>query len=148
LHRGVGVNAAIAGVLQHLAWLAYREGDYATACARAEESLAIQRKLDDQRGIGSGLLYLGLVALAEGQVEKAGDHLCDCLVVWRSDANEPGNLDRKGLVQCLEGLADIALAQGRPDRATRLLGAAAALHETICRPAPSLYRAEQEQHLT
>jgi hypothetical protein len=46
---------------------------------------------------------------------------------------------------CLEGLARVAVAQGRMERAARLCGAAAALREDRGWPLPPVKRAEHER---
>ena len=47
-------------------------------------------------------------------------------------------------VACLEGLARVAAAQGRPERAARLLGASAALREEMGTPLSPIVRADHD----
>jgi hypothetical protein len=49
------------------------------------------------------------------------------------------------ILLCLEGLARVAVAQGRMGRAARLCGAAAALREDMGWPLPPVKRAEHER---
>jgi non-specific serine/threonine protein kinase len=51
--------------------LAYRQGDYGTAAARQEESLALARDLGDDTGVARALAYRGNVAMAQGEFETA-----------------------------------------------------------------------------
>jgi hypothetical protein len=52
---------------------------------------------------------------------------------------------RFGIAQNLEGLAAVAVAQGQPERAARLIGAAEALREVIGAPLPPADRAEHDR---
>ncbi len=55
--------------------------------------------------------------------------------------------DRRGITDCLEGLAAVAAALGRPREAVRLYGTAAVLRETIGAPVLPFDQAEYDQHL-
>ncbi len=68
---------------------------------------------------------LGWIALREGDWSRAITRLGESLEIrW-----EIG--DKSGSAWCLERLAEIAAAQGQPDKAVRVFGAAAALRSSI-----------------
>ena len=52
------------------------------------------------------------------------------------------------ILLCLEGLARVAVAQGRMERVARLCGAAAALREDMGWPLPPAQRAEYDRTVT
>ena len=59
-------------MLNNLATLAQERGEYAQARTLQEESLALKRSQDDQRGIAVALLNLGDIARDEGKPPKRG----------------------------------------------------------------------------
>src|SRR5581483_218870 len=50
-----------------------------------------------------------------------------------------------GMAECLEGLAVVAAAESRPERAARLLGSAARLRQSIGAPVHPVDRADHER---
>src|SRR5262249_29827160 len=94
-------------------------GDYAAARSRYEVGLALRRR-DDHAGIARSLLKLGHAAWLQGEPSVAQSQAVEALGL--SQAHEY----REGLLAGLELLAVAALAQGRKERAARLLGAVAA----------------------
>ena len=183
--------------------LTLRQGDYTSAQAMLEESLALRRSLGDARGEMQTLDNLGLVALYQDDLPRAQSYFEQSLAGWRSIGDKLGvsnSLNHVGIVlryreeyelavryynECLElareiddkfpmaaalhnlgqmahhrgdditahrllseslilvreindrphigvGLADLAgvwAAQGQPERAARLFGAAEALSD-------------------
>ena len=91
--------------------LAYFQSDYSAARAAYEESLAIQRHLDDRRGISFSLGNLGLVACDQRDYVSARALHTESLAIQR----ELG--DRKGVANSLNNLANVAFELGEPDRA-------------------------------
>ena len=90
-----------------------------------EESLALFRRLENPWGIGFALARLGGVACEAGDYARASRLYEGSLNFYqRAGLN-------LGLPSCLEGLARVASARGRPERAARLCGAAAALREDL-----------------
>jgi len=93
---------------------------------------------------------LGLVARRQGDRVAARSRYRESLALRR----ELG--DRRGIAECLEGLAeedrgtapcrDQTPSQGQPERAARLLGAAEALRTRIGAPLPPHRRPEYETH--
>ena len=102
---------------------------YATLDARATrliaDSLELRRQLDNKWGVGVSLGTLGLVALREGDWDRAAARLSESLEVRR----EIGDVG--GIAWCLERRAEVAVAQKQPEKAARLFGAAAALRASI-----------------
>jgi ATP/maltotriose-dependent transcriptional regulator MalT len=138
LYRELGHRQGIAGVL-HL--LRVAQDDPATARALCEESLNICRKIGDKRGMARGLIGLGEVALGQGDHATARAAYEESVAMFR----ELG--DRWFLAVSLDGLAGAISAEGQFDRATRLLGTAEALFESIGAPLPPHCRPAHERTL-
>lgn len=84
-----------AGALYALAILTYRQADYAVsewAVARSllEESLAIYRRLDDDRRVAMVLQELGPVVVELGDGAAARSSLDESLMIGRRSGHEPG----------------------------------------------------------
>jgi tetratricopeptide (TPR) repeat protein len=112
----------------------YYQGDLASARARLEEALVMQRASGQRPGTSAALHGLGLVAWQEGGTARATAYLRESLAL-RHELGE-----RLGLAECLEGLAQVAAGSGRPDGAARWLGAAEALRTAIGAPLPPVSR--------
>ena len=98
-------------------------GDLVRAQAAAEEALRIFREHDYLHGVGRALSDLARIALERGDREAAHALYRDAIDVYRRIDH------RRGLMQVFEALAVAAEADGRPRRALRLAGAAAALRQ-------------------
>ena len=101
--------------------LATWQGDYATARALHQESLALYRELDDQSGIANALENLGLVASQQGDYPAAHVLHAQSLSIRRTLGAEwdiAGSLSNLGL---------IARNQGDYDRARTLYSESLAL---------------------
>jgi predicted ATPase/DNA-binding SARP family transcriptional activator/Tfp pilus assembly protein PilF len=70
--------------------LALRQGDYAAAQAYFEQSLAIQREIQDRPGIAAVLGNLGVMAYAQGDFAAAQAHFEQSLALQREVRNLPG----------------------------------------------------------
>jgi hypothetical protein len=86
-----------------------------------QESLALFRKLDLHGGVAMALHNLGHSPLRQGDGSGAAACFREGLALSHADDN------RLGCTNCLAGLAGVAAAARRPERAATLLGAAAAL---------------------
>jgi predicted ATPase/DNA-binding SARP family transcriptional activator len=86
--------------------LAYFQGDYASARAYHEESLAIQREIGDRYGIAVSLNGLGNVAHSQGDYASAQVYHEESLAIKR----EIG--DRSGIAASLNNLGFMASYQG------------------------------------
>ena len=98
-------------------------GDLDRAQAAAEEALGIFREHDYLHGVGRALSDLARIALDRGDREAAHALYRDAIDVYRRIEH------RRGLMQVFEALAVAAEADGRPRRALKLAGAAAALRQ-------------------
>ncbi|HEY6697956.1 MAG TPA: LuxR C-terminal-related transcriptional regulator, partial [Acidimicrobiales bacterium] len=91
--------------------LAWRQRDYPSTRALLDESLAIDRQLDDALGVARRLRSLGLVAMAQGDLDEAA-RLCEQSVsLFRRHG------DRYGLGLALAFLGMTLQLAGDPDRA-------------------------------
>jgi len=104
-----------------------------------EESLALSRGTENAWGVVRTLASLGSVAYEAGEGARASGLYEESLELGR----------RMGLkhtiLPCLEGLAQVAVAQGRMERVARLCGAAAALREATGWPLPPAKRTEYDR---
>ena len=90
-----------------LAMLSSGQGDHSTAIARLEESLEIQRGLDDRHGVAVLLQNLGWAYRERGDRERAGVLFEEALALRREMD------DRRGMALALEGLGELAAEAGR-----------------------------------
>ena len=107
-----------AHVRHNRALLASGERDFASACALEEEALALYRKLGDTWQSIILNWSVGINAAVLGRFDEARAHFSECLTVGL----ELGN--RWGASYPIEGLAALAVAERKYERAARLFGAA------------------------
>ena len=88
-------TAARAKVLAGAGHLAQNQGDYATARARFETSLALWREIGDKRGIATALNDLGWVAWRQGDYTVARALSEESLALWRGDSERCRGLRRR-----------------------------------------------------
>jgi predicted ATPase len=124
----MGDRSGAAVTLGNLGDLAREQQDFQAARSFHEQSLAGFRELGDPWGIATALTDLGSLARDEGDFERSHALHEEGLQLFA------GLGHRRGIARLLEELARSASAQGRPRRALRLGGAAAALRETIGTP--------------
>jgi predicted ATPase/class 3 adenylate cyclase len=103
-------------------------GDPARAGDHYRAAVALARAVDEDPMLGRSLSLLGLSQLATGDVAGARRSLMDGL-----RANQRGG-QLTAMAYSLEGLAALALTEGRPGLATRLLAAAATARGATARP--------------
>jgi tetratricopeptide (TPR) repeat protein len=127
--------------VHNLGITAQAQEDYAAARDHYEEALEIWRELGD-KSTAYPLLGLGKLAFHQGNYEAAGRLMRESLLI-RRDIGE-----KRGIAQCLEGLADLATAKGDPERAARLWGAAEALRQVIGASLSQSARADYERTVT
>lgn len=139
--RRVGDRPGMPPALAALAEVARLDGDPATAGTLLEEALAVATELDDRHCITLSLLHLARLARDQGDPVRADTLYREAMPVA---AGDDGRLDQgeevpptASTATWLEGLAAIAVADARPDRAARLLGAADALRRAIDTPLPA-----------
>jgi predicted ATPase/DNA-binding XRE family transcriptional regulator len=140
LARKFATTFSIAWSLRALGDAVRGQGDLRRARALLEESLALSRSKEHAWGIARTLASLGNVEYEAGEYARASR-------LYEESLELGGR--RMGLkhtiLVCLEGLARVAVAQGRMERAARLCGAAAALREDKGWPLPPAKRAEHDR---
>ena len=135
----LGNRHAVAWAIRNLGLVAHTQGDQAAAAARYQESLTLFEEIGSAWGRAEVLCNQGWLAHMQGDDRRATAHYQESLALFRE-------LEGKRLISaCLEGLAGLAGAQRRPERAARLFGAAAALRESVGPPLPPVYRSYYEQ---
>jgi tetratricopeptide (TPR) repeat protein len=150
LSREGGYRRALAGSLVGLGAVAGRRGDYEQARSLCEQGLVAFQELGDRWGIAQALTSLGCVAQTQGDHAGARRYYVQSLALaselgrsWGSAASlGPWNkLGIPGYIAgCLEALAGVDAAEGRPERAVQLLGAAEGLREGAGAPLPPANR--------
>jgi non-specific serine/threonine protein kinase len=129
LARAAGMPHRVALALINLGDDAARQGDYPRAAAMLGEAVSLARETGSLPILAEGLSLLGWVAQAQGNLVRAAAAFTESLTLCRTLG------DRLGLANGLLRAAHLALALNQPDRAARMLGAAAALREEIAAPA-------------
>ena len=123
VRRDLGDVFGIAWSSFGLASVARRRGDGAAARARYESCLVTFRALGERPTVASVLDGLGELAIDRGDFGEARERFAGSLALYR----EMGST--RGVGIALSGFAALAAAGWRAERAVRLAGAAAALHE-------------------
>lgn len=114
----LGDEVARARSLSVAGMVAQQQGDLDRALAFQSESLAMRRRSGDRYGVAVSLGYLGWVELERGEVQQAQALFKEALALQ----HQAGNLG--DLPRCLTGVARLAVGDGRPNAAARMLGAA------------------------
>jgi non-specific serine/threonine protein kinase len=117
------------------------QGDYERAKAIFEESLTLSRELGDKWNAAWSLRHLGVVAQRQGDYGRAVVLHKESLILFRELE------DKRNIPGCLENLAEAAGAEGQPERAGRLLGAAEALREATGVPMEPSNRADYDRSM-
>jgi predicted ATPase/class 3 adenylate cyclase/DNA-binding CsgD family transcriptional regulator len=118
LWRQLGEQSNIADTLNELGEVAHRQQNYAQATAFYQSSLALRRKVGNKREIASVLHNLGMVAQQQRDYERAAALFIEGLALNHELGYQPG------LADCLVGFAAVAIGNGDPVHAARLLRAA------------------------
>jgi non-specific serine/threonine protein kinase len=118
---GDGSGAARAKALQEAGTLAWCQGDYGTATALLEESLACWRTLEDPSGIAWTLAFLADAVGDRGEGDRATDLYEEALSLFRELADE------RGIAMTANNLGVEAQLLGDLDRAETLFAEALAL---------------------
>ena len=125
--------------LGQLAVVALAQHQYEEASVRWQESLDHAQALGHKRRTAYALFGLGTIALRQDDPPRAAALLRDSLSLC-------GRLGIRWLTEvCLEGLAGVACALGNYAQATRLLGAAEVLSESLDLRLPPPYQSALEQ---
>src|SRR5829696_1058390 len=139
LAREFASTFSIAWSLRALADAARGQGDLGRARTLLKEGLTLARSTQNAWAIVRTLASLGSVACDAGEYVRAWSLYEEGLeLAWRIGLNHP-------VLLCLEGLARVAVAQGRMERAAQLCGTTAALREDMGWPLPPARYAEHER---
>ena len=126
LVRQTGDRWVLGHALTSLGAIAMEQEDYDRANALLEETLGIWREAGDDWGIAVGQFHLGNIAYYQGHHHRAATLYkasIELLQERGGDKHESGRI--------MQALARLVLAQGRPEQAAQLLGAAGTLREAI-----------------
>ena len=125
IFRGLGDDWGLAFALSGRGQVALLTGDPAGATAAHTEALGAAERMDNDHLRAQILDLLGLDAFAVGDVAGARERFAGAAEVHIRLG------DQEGSAYCLEGLAGIAMAQGKVPVAAMLLGAAAHAREVV-----------------
>jgi tetratricopeptide (TPR) repeat protein len=129
------------GITLGLGNIARAQGDYERAARMIEESLERSQATNDSWYHSLSLYALGKVCWAQHQVKQAHQLFVRSL----TEAHKLG--DKRGIAQCLEGLAGVGVSAGQPLHAVQLFATAEALREAMSAPLPPVERADYEHSL-
>jgi non-specific serine/threonine protein kinase len=145
--RDLGDDMAAGKTLGNLAIVLRLQGDLQGAKRFQEENLAIQRRLGNKRSAGIALYNLVVLSLQREDYPEARTRLLEGLRLF----HEIGDrlqlaiaLERAAELEALERAGGVSGPHRGPARGVRLLGAAAALRQSIDVPLPEKSRALQE----
>ena len=104
-----------------------------------EGSLAIRREIGDTIGMIWSIANLGEIAIRQGDTAQAFARYTRSLALSQKLGA------KEGIAVCLEGLAQVSAARGKPLPAARLWGAAEALRESIGAARQQVWRDRYER---
>jgi predicted ATPase/transcriptional regulator with XRE-family HTH domain len=135
LRREIGSKEGISYALRELGMIVYLLGDPLRARSLLKESLALGREIGDKLGVTGVLDHLGTIAFDEGDYASAR-------ALFEESLNIRREIGAKVVTaSSLARLGQLAVRVGEALRGTRLLGATAALRETVTRrPGPYAQR--------
>lgn len=119
--RAIGENFLLSFALNNLGEVARTLGQYDLARTYYEECEALLSNTGDQSDMARFAHSLGYVAQYEGDYTQAEAQFRKSLVMFRRLGN------RRGIVECLAGLAGLRARQGHPQWAATMLSAAESL---------------------
>jgi tetratricopeptide (TPR) repeat protein len=119
--RRLGLDARVAKVTANMGAVANIQRDYRRGCRLLREALALQRAQGERNGAAISLHNLARAELHLGHREEGARLLAEAL----REGTDLGY--REIIAYCLEGLGELALAQGDCERSAVLVGAGGAL---------------------
>ncbi|HEY2593935.1 MAG TPA: LuxR C-terminal-related transcriptional regulator [Chloroflexota bacterium] len=137
--RGVGDEISVILPLAALGFTVCLLGDPSRATELCEEAVHLARETGASGRLALALIYQGQVASLLDRPTPAANAFLEGLRVAREWDSA------WGMAECLEGLAVVASGEGQPERAARLLGAAARLRQAIGAPVHPVDRADHER---
>ncbi len=141
IRRELGDRRAIAVSLNNLGNVALDQDNFDEARAWLEEAVALQREVGDKSYIANSLNNLGNVVRAQKDLATA------CALYQESLAISYELGDKWALAYVLEDMGALAALRGWPERALRLVGAAAGLRQEIGSPLSAVEETKLEQML-
>jgi non-specific serine/threonine protein kinase len=104
-----------ARVLAQAGWIAWEQGDYERAVSLTEKSLALSRKIGDERISALALLVQGMSRMRQGdELERASELIEESVALHRATG------DAAGLSRALLGLGIVAVLRGDYEHAATL----------------------------
>jgi predicted ATPase/DNA-binding SARP family transcriptional activator/Tfp pilus assembly protein PilF len=131
----------LATLLNNLAIVHKRLGEYDEAIALLQETLTIKQAVGDQLGLPATLSNLGNLLILQGNYSDATTHLRQALTLRRQTD------DRAGLLFSINQIAALLTAQGRYGPAATLYAAAETLYEVHAVSLTADVRADQRRDL-
>lgn len=139
IFRALEQPSHIGDVLDALGVVSWGTGDPDGAATFYAQALELFRQVNDGLGIAEVLVHQGKIAQRQGDAAAA-------LAKYRSALTIRWDFGFKlGIAECLEALASLTLRGDEPSPGAHLLGAAAAIRESLNAPIPPLDRDEVEQ---
>lgn len=132
----------IASNLLRIGDIARLERDYESAAASYEESLEILRDIEFNLELASNLHKLGYTARFRGDFKGAAQLFTESLTMQQTMGN------KQGVIECLVGMAGLAIVTDHPEEAVRLFAAAEESLAAIGAPLGPADRAELERDLS
>jgi tetratricopeptide (TPR) repeat protein len=139
IFRALQQPSHIGDVLDGLGVVAWGTGNPDGAAALYERALELFQQVNDGLGIAEVLVHQGKIAQQQGDAASALAKYRKALTI-RTDFGF-----KLGIAECLEALASLAVQGDAPTRGAHLLGAAAAIRESLNAPIPPLDRDGVEQ---
>jgi DNA-binding NarL/FixJ family response regulator len=130
LFERTGHRRGVVWARYDLALLARDKGDLVTARALFAEALRDFRELDYWWAVATSAWGLGHVDVQLGEIDEAASLLAESLDLYLEFD------DSRGVAQCFEALAAVALARSQYQKSVRLLAAAAGLRSALALPLP------------
>lgn len=128
--RALGATSGIAHALTTLANIVRQHGDYARAEALSNESITLLNELQDISFLVVARATRGAIARDQHDDAAALAHYRESLVLSHSSGG------KRGMVACLEGLAEVVAHRGEIVLAVRLCSAAHGLRHALGTPLP------------
>jgi predicted ATPase/class 3 adenylate cyclase len=138
LAREVGNQAMMAWALSHLGEVVHGQGTPELATVLTDEGIGLWRRIGGF-WVADALLGRGWIAQTAGEMDRAAALYLESLDIW-ARLGSP-----RGMAMCLEAIAGLTLARGKPEPAARLYAAADAAREAIGAPRPPRLRAAHAQ---
>lgn len=129
-YESAGDLGGLAGCRTSMARVLIELGDIARGRQLVTDALRLHRQRGFDFGTASALLVLGTVEADSGHTAEAADRYAESLRLWTTIKNS------EGTVETLAAVASLAMSAGHTVPATRLLGAASSLADSLSLVAP------------